>query len=101
MPDHIHMLINYKPTIPLPDLIRDIKANSSGFINNKGWFKGTFNWQEGYRVFSYSQSQKTNVIKYIQDQEKHHSKTSFREEYLKLMKSFEVDYDLNYLFDLE
>ena len=101
MPDHIHLLIDYKLTVSLPDLVRDIKANSSGFINKKGWFKGTFNWQEGYGVFSYSHSQISSVIKYIQEQEKHHSKTTFREEYLKLLKSFEVDYDLKYLFDLE
>ena len=100
MPDHIHLLIDYKPGIPLPDLVRDIKANSSGFINKINWFRGKFNWQEGYGAFSYSQSQKSNVIKYIQDQERHHAKSSFKEEYLKLLKRFNVDFDEKYLFDL-
>ena len=100
MPDHLHIFIDYKPSMPLPDLVRDIKANSSGFINKQKWFKGQFNWQEGYGVFSYSQSQKSSVIKYIQDQEKHHIKSSFKEEYLKLLKRFNVDYDERYLFDL-
>jgi REP element-mobilizing transposase RayT len=101
MPDHIHLFIDYKLTFPLPNLVRDIQADSSDFINRQGWVKGTFNWQEGFGVFSYSHSQKSRVIKYIQDQEKHHSKISFKEEYLKLMKSFEVDHDEKNLFDLE
>ena len=100
MPDHMHILIDYKPVIPLPDLVRDIKANSSGFINKQHWFKGKFNWQEGYGVFSYSQSQKSGVIRYIQEQEKHHVKASFKDEYLKLLRSYNVDYNEKYLFDL-
>jgi len=99
MPDHVHILIGYKPSQSLPDLIRDIKANSSKFINEKRWLMGRFNWQEGYGAFSYSRSNIDNVIKYINNQEEHHKKSSFKDEYLKLLKKFEIDYDEQYLFN--
>lgn len=99
MPDHIHILIGYKPSQPLPDLIRDIKANSSKFMNEKRWIIGRFNWQEGYGAFSYSRSGIDNVINYINNQEEHHKKSSFKDEYLQLLKKFEVDYDEQYLFN--
>lgn len=98
MPDHMHILIGYKPSQSLPDLIRDIKANSSKFINEKRWIIGRFNWQEGYGAFSYSRSGVDNVINYINNQEEHHKKSSFKDEYLQLLKKFEVDYDEQYLF---
>jgi putative transposase len=98
MPDHVHLLIGYNPSQPLPDLIRDIKANSSKFINEKKWLPGRFQWQEGYGAFSYSRSQIDDVINYINSQEEHHRKVSFKEEYLKLMEKNEVDYDPRYLF---
>ena len=99
MPDHIHILIGYNPSQALPDLVRDIKANSSKFINEKKWLPGRFQWQEGYGAFSYSRSQLDDVIHYIKSQEEHHKRASFKEEYLKLLEKFEVDYDPNYLFD--
>ncbi len=97
--DHIHILIGLKPSMALSDLIQDIKANSSRFINEKNWVKGKFNWQEGYGAFSYSHSQLDDVIKYIENQEVHHSKKSFKEEYLTFLKKFEIDYDEKYLFE--
>ena len=99
MPDHVHILIVYNPSQALPDLVRDIKANSSKFINEKKWIPGKFQWQEGYGSFSYSRSQIDDVIHYINSQEEHHKKASFKEEYLKLLEKYEVDYDPRYLFD--
>jgi REP element-mobilizing transposase RayT len=101
MPDHVHILVGYNPSQPLPELIRDIKANSSKFINEKKWIAGKFRWQEGYGGFSYSRSQIDTVIKYIDSQEKHHKKFSFKDEYLKLLRKFDVEYDPMYLFDWE
>ena len=83
----------------LQALISYIKSNSSKFINEKKWMPGRFRWQEGYGAFSYSHSQINNVIHYIDNQEEHHKKTKFREEYLKLLEIFELDYDPKYLFD--
>jgi len=99
MPDHVHIFIGYQPSQALPDLLRDIKANTSKFINEKKWLTGKFQWQEGYGAFSYGHSQIDDVIHYIKTQEDHHQKTSFRDEYLKLLDKFEVEYDPNYLFD--
>jgi len=97
--DHIHVLIGLKPDIALSDLVRDIKANSSKFINDKKWFRGKFNWQEGFGAFSYSQSQLDSVVAYIGNQEKHHSKMTFKEEYKKLLEKFNVEYEDKYLFE--
>jgi REP element-mobilizing transposase RayT len=99
MPDHAHLLIGLKPLICISDLVRDIKAGSSKFINDKKLIKGKFNWQEGFGVFSYSRSQIDTVIKYIQNQEKHHNIKSFKEEYLEFLKKFEIEYDERYLFE--
>lgn len=99
MPDHTHLLIGLKPSISISDLVRDIKAGSSKFINDKKLIKGKFRWQEGFGVFSYSRSQIDTVIKYIQNQEKHHNKKSFKEEYLEFLKKFEIEYDEKYLFE--
>ena len=99
MPDHVHIFIGYKPAQALPDLLRDIKSSTSGFIKDKKWLNGRFEWQEGYGAFSYSQSQIDNVIKYINNQEVHHARATFREEYLGLLKKFDVKYDEQYLFE--
>ena len=99
MPDHVHIFIGYQPSQALPDLLRDIKANTSKFINEKRWLPGNFQWQEGYGAFSYGHSQIDKVIKYINSQEEHHKKATFKEEYLKLLEKFDIDYDPRYLFD--
>lgn len=99
MPDHTHLLIGLKPSISISDLVRDIKAGSSKFINDNKLLKGKFNWQEGFGVFSYSRSQIDTVIKYIQNQEKHHHKKSFKEEYIDFLEKFAVEYDEKYLFE--
>jgi len=99
MPDHIHLLVAIKPSIALSDLVRDIKAGSSNFINEKNWIRGRFNWQEGFGAFSYSRSQIEAVSEYILDQEFRHKNKSFKNEYLRLLNRFEVEYDEKYLFD--
>ena len=99
MPDHSHLFIGMKPNISLSDLVRDIKNNSSTFINEKKWVMGKFNWQEGYGAFSYGHSQIDSVVKYIINQEEHHKKKTFKEEYLEILKKFNVEYEDKYLFD--
>lgn len=99
MPDHIHAFIGLRPAMSISDLIRDIKNNSSNFINDKKFVKGKFSWQEGYGAFSYSHSHIDNVYKYILNQEEHHKKRTFKEEYLELLKKFEIEYNEKYLFD--
>ncbi|HET6272933.1 MAG TPA: IS200/IS605 family transposase [Bacteroidota bacterium] len=99
MPDHIHILVGLKPDKSVSDLVRDIKANSSGFVNDRNWIKGKFRWQEGYGAFSCSHSHLTRVITYIQNQEKHHSRRTFKQEYLEMLERFNVEYDNKYLFD--
>ncbi|MBK8982864.1 MAG: IS200/IS605 family transposase [Ignavibacteria bacterium] len=98
-PDHIHILIGLHPTLAVSDFTRDIKANSSNFINEKKWFSRKFNWQDGYGAFTYSKSQLDNVIKYILNQPNHHRKKTFKEEYLSFLKAFEIEYDEKYLFE--
>jgi putative transposase len=99
MPDHAHLLIGLKPSIALSDLIRDVKSDSSEFINRKRWIRGRFNWQEGFGAFSYSHSHLDSVVAYIRNQEKHHAKKSFRSEYLTLLKKFDIAYDQKYVFE--
>ena len=98
MPDHFHLLIGLRPSMALSDLVGDIKASSSGFINDRHWMRGRFCRQEGFGAFSYSHSQLGGVIRYIQNQEKHHARRSFQAEYLELLKKFNVPYDERYLF---
>jgi REP element-mobilizing transposase RayT len=98
MRDHLHVFIGMKPTIALSDLVRDIKAGSSGFVNEKRWLHGRFNWQEGFGAFSYSHSEIDRVVRYIMNQEEHHRVKTFHEEYLAVLKDFEVDHDSRYLF---
>ncbi len=98
MPDHLHLLAGLRPDAALSDLVRDIKANSSRFISEKRWVPGRFSWQEGFGAFSYSRSQLGTVIRYIEDQQKHHARRSFREEYIELLEKFEVEFDQRYIF---
>jgi len=102
IPNHIHVFVGYKPHQLIPDLLQDIKGSSSGWINNRGFVKGKFRWQESYGAFSYSHSQIDNVVKYIMNQEQHHKKKKFREEYIELLNRFNIDYDERYILkDIE
>lgn len=98
MPDHTHILIGQKPDIALSDLVGAIKTGATNFINRSRWVLGRFNWQEGFGAFSYSHSQLTPVIRYIQNQEKHHARKNFRDEYLEFLKKFNVVHDERYIF---
>ena len=97
--DHVHLFIGLKPSMRLSDLVRDIKNNTTNFINEKRFVMGKFSWQEGYAAFSYSQSQIDNVYKYILNQEIHHQKKSFKFEYMELLEKFKIDYEEEFLFD--
>jgi putative transposase len=99
MPDHVHILVGMKPNISISDLVRDIKAGSSKFINDSKWINGKFNWQEGFGAFSYSKSNLDNVVKYILNQEDHHKKKTFKNEYLDFLEKFEIEYDEKYVFE--
>jgi putative transposase len=99
MPDHIHAFIGLRPAMPVADVVRDIKNNSSNFINDHKFVKGKFAWQEGYGAFSYSHSHIGKVYDYILNQEEHHKKKTFKAEYFDLLKKFEIEYDEKYLFE--
>jgi len=96
MPDHAHVFIGMNPTAVLSDLVRDIKNNLSNFINEKKWVRGKFNWQKGFGAFSYGHSQIDVVVKYILNQEKHHEKKRFEEEYLEMLQKFAIECDEKY-----
>jgi REP element-mobilizing transposase RayT len=93
----INVFVGYKPHQLIPDLLQDIKGSSSGWINRRNLVKGKFKWQEGYGSFSYSHSHIDNVVKYIMNQEQHHKKRTFGEEYTELLKKFNVVYNEKYL----
>jgi REP element-mobilizing transposase RayT len=98
MNDHIHILFGMRPSQALSDLVQEIKSSSSKWINNKGFVKGRFEWQSGFGAFSYSKSQIPNVIAYIENQELHHQKLSFMEEYKAFLEKFGVDFKEEYIF---
>lgn len=98
VPDHLHMLVGLKADLSISELVRDIKANSSRFIQQQGWVNGRFWWQEGFGAFSYLRSQIDAVIRYIQNQQAHHARRSFREEYIELLHKFGVEYDERFIF---
>jgi putative transposase len=98
MPDHIHIFVGLRPTQSLSELMKDIKGDSSKWINQKGFVQGKFSWQEGYGAFSYSKSQVDTVIEYIKNQERHHKSRTFLEEYREFLRKFEVEFDERYIF---
>jgi REP element-mobilizing transposase RayT len=98
MPDHTHILIGLRASMALSDLVHDLKIGSANFVNRKRWVVGRFGWQEGFGAFSYGHSQLTRIIRYIQNQEQHHAKLTFREEYLRFLKRYEIDHEERYIF---
>jgi REP element-mobilizing transposase RayT len=98
MPDHIHILVGFHTTQSIADLMRDIKANSSKWINENNFTKEKFEWQTGYGAFSYSKSHVQNVINYINNQKQHHTKQSFLDEYKAFLKKFEIEHNIEYSF---
>lgn len=99
MPDHTHMFIGFTPDMKISDLVRDVKSISSGFINDKKFVKGKFSWQHGFGAFSYSHSHIDRVVKYVLNQEEHHKKKTFKEEYIGLLEKFDVEYNPKYIFE--
>jgi len=97
--DHIHCFIGLKPSMAISDLVRDIKNNSSNFVNQKGWVNGKFSWQEGFGVFSYSHSHIGRVYNYILNQEEHHKRKTFQVEFQDFLSKYEVEHKPDYLFD--
>ncbi len=99
MPDHVHIFMSFSPSHSPSETIKEIKRASTNFINEKGWSGRKFQWQNGYGCFSYSLSQIDDVVKYILNQQSHHAKRSFREEYVEFLKRFEVEFNEQFLFE--
>jgi len=99
MPDHIHILIGYNVNQLIPDLIEEIKTSTNAWIKNENLSKFRFEWQKGYGAFTHSHSQIDAIVKYILNQEAHHQKKSFREEYLEILKKNELQFKDEYVFD--
>jgi REP element-mobilizing transposase RayT len=99
MPDHIHIFIGMTPNCCLSDLVREIKKSSTNFINENKLASHRFAWQEGFGAFSYSFAQKQVIINYVLNQKEHHRKLTFRDEYVRFLKEFEIEYDAEYLFE--
>lgn len=99
MPDHTHILMGLKPAVVLSDTVRDIKAASSKFINEKRWIKGKFEWQAGFGAFSCGYSQLDMVANYVRNQKQHHQGSGFKKEYLDLLAKNDVTYKEEYLFE--
>ena len=97
--DHVHVFVGLKPSMPIADLVRDIKNNSSKFINEQKFIKTKISWQDGYGAFSYSHSQIENVYQYILNQEEHHRKKTFKDEYIEFLQKFGIEFNEKYLFD--
>jgi putative transposase len=97
--NHVHILLGLNPSISISDTVYHIKRGSSLFINNNKLCSGHFSWQEGYGAFTYSRSQLNDIYNYIENQELHHAKESFRTEYISLLDKFEIGYDQLFLFD--
>ena len=95
--DHLHLFVGFRPHQSLADLMQDIKGSSSKWINENKFTRSKFSWQEGYGAFSYSHSHLSNVINYIKNQENHHRKKTFIDEYKAFLKTYEVEYDERYI----
>ena len=98
MPDHLHIVIGMRPSQSLSDLMQDIKAYSSKWINENKFVNGKFKWKEGYGAFSYNKSTLPKLIEYVKNQKIHHQKKTFLQEYKEFLELFEVDFDEKYLF---
>lgn len=98
-PDHVHILIGLHPSISISDMVRDIKAGSSKYINERKFLPKVFRWQDGFGSFTYSRSQIDSVVTYILKQPVHHQRRSFRDEYLSILEKLDMEYDEQYLFE--
>jgi REP element-mobilizing transposase RayT len=98
MPDHVHVLISMNPKQAPSDLMYNIKRSSSLWINENKLVAGKFSWQEGFGAFSYGKSQIPDIALYIENQQQHHKKRSFIEEYIELLNAFGIEYDERYIY---
>ncbi len=98
MQDHVHILVSMSPKQSVSDLVRDVKRSTSMWINENRMVVGRFEWQEGFGAFSYGKSQVEKVVNYIRNQEVHHKKKTFREEYTEFLKLFEIEYNERFIF---
>ena len=99
MPDHVHILFGFRPTQALSKLIQEVKRDSSEWITKEKLVMGKFSWQEGYGAFSYSKSHISQMANYIEKQEEHHKKRTFIDEYKKILRDFDLNYDERYIFN--
>jgi len=98
MPDHIHILSGLNVTQSMSSIIQKVKSETSKWVNEKEFTTSKFSWQEGYGAFSYSHSHLPSIIRYIQNQQSHHKKESFLQEYEKMLNAFEISFNPNYIF---
>ncbi len=98
-PDHIHILIGFRPTQALSDLVEVVKTSSNVFINTNKLTPKYFAWQKGFGAFSYTKSHVPAVINYIRNQDEHHRKCLFREEYIDMLRKAEIAFEDLYLFN--
>ncbi len=96
--DHVHCFFGLKPSVSVSNVMQHTKAKSSKWLNESNLLENKFHWQDGFGAFSYSQSAIGNVFRYIQNQEAHHKKKKFLDEYIGLLKQHEIEYDERYLF---
>lgn len=97
--DHVHIFFELCPSTSISDVLRNVKAKSSKWVNTRNFIAGKFEWQAGYGAFTYSRSQRSKVINYIMNQEEHHKQRAFKEEYLELLKNNDIKYDDAYIFE--
>jgi len=97
--DHVHCFFMGKPSVSISDMMKITKAKSSKWINDQGFLMHRFEWQKGFACFSYGQSQRNHVYEYIKNQKEHHNKMSFRDEYIQLLRAFEIDFEEAYIFN--
>lgn len=97
--DHVHVFFALKPTVSLSDVMKSVKAKSSKWVNESGFLKHRFEWQVGYGGFSYGRSQIEDVCRYIEKQEEHHKKETFRQEYVRLLERFGIAYEEQFVFE--
>jgi putative transposase len=96
---HVHILMGLNPTVSISGTVHDLKRGSSLYINDHGLLSDRFTWQEGFGGFTYSRSQLDDVYKYIQNQQKHHERVTFKEEYIQFLNKFEIEFEERFLFD--
>jgi len=99
MPDHIHIYLGYNVNQLIPDLVEEIKTSSNAWVREENLSKFRFEWQKGYGAFTHSRSQLDAVVKYVLNQENHHKKKTFREEYLEMLRKNEIEFKDEYVFD--